>query len=200
MGQRCFENTLASKEYLINVISTFEENKRLGLLFPPPVIHGPYSNLLSNLWTGNFYNTVALAEKINVNVPIINDIDPIFPAGGMFWFKTKALKKIIDHEWKYEEFPDEPMPEDGSLGHAFERVYCFAAQDAGFYSAWVLTDNFVTNDITTLNYILSYARPKVYLIFRRKVVDMLQKYPGAFEVLRKWFRLAKKVMRKLRGK
>jgi rhamnosyltransferase len=199
-AQRCFVNTLASKEYFMNIITLFEENPRLGMLFPPPVIHGPYSNLLSNLWTGNFYNTVALAKKLNVNVLIENDSDPIFPAGGMFWFRTKALKKIINHEWRYEDFPDEPMPEDGSIGHAFERIYSFTAQDAGFYSAWVLTDKFILNDLTTLNYLLSFAKPKVYLIFRRKVVDMLQKCPQVFEFLRYWFRFVKKLFRKVRGK
>jgi rhamnosyltransferase len=198
-AQRCFENTLASKEYLVNVITLFEENPRLGMLFPPPIVHGPYLRLLSNLWTGNYYNTIALAGRLGVDVPISNAIDPIFPAGGMFWFKTKALKKVIEYNLKYDEFQDEPMSEDGTLGHAFERAYAFAAQSEGYYSAWVLTDKFVTNELTSLSYILSEVKPTFYSVFRGFVVEKLQKFPQVFEVLRYWFRIVKKFFRNLRG-
>ena len=166
-GRRCMENTLASKEYVTNIIGEFVTNPRLGLLFPPPVIHGPYIQLLSFLWTGNYHNTVDLAKKMKVNVPINVGFDLIFPAGGMFWFRTKALKKVIDYELKYGDFPDEPLPEDGTLGHAFERVYCFAAQSEGFYSAWVMTDKFALNEITSMSFILSSAKPTLYGTIRR---------------------------------
>ena len=199
-AQRCLVNTLASTEYLVNIINLFNKNPKLGMLFPPPVNHGPYNKLLSNLWTGNYYNTVELATKMNIKVPISNIIDPVFPAGGMFWFKTKALKKVIEYDIKYEDFPDEPLPEDGTLGHAFERAYCFAAQSEGYYSAWVMTEKFAKNELTTLSYILSNRKPTLYGVIRRNTVEKLQKFPEVFEFLRYWFRFVKKIGRRVTGK
>ena len=199
-ARRCMENTLASKEYVANILGMFETDQRLGLLFPPPVIHGPYIQLLSFLWTGNYHNTVELAGKMSINVPIDHGFDPIFPAGGMFWFKTKALKKIIDYDLKYEDFPNEPLPEDGTLGHAFERVYCFAAQSEGYYSAWVMTDSFATNELTSMSYVLSAAKPTLYGTIRKSLVEWLRKYPTPFKFLQKHYRKCKQTLKRLRGR
>jgi len=199
-ARRCMENTLASKEYVTNVIRLFEKNPRLGMLFPPPIIHGPYIQLLSFLWTGNYHNTVELANKLGLKVPINVGIDPIFPTGGMFWFRTIALKKIIDYDLKYEEFEAEPLPEDGTFGHAFERVYCFAAQDEGYYSAWLMTDKFVLNEITSLSFILSDEKPTLYGTVRKGIVEWLRKFPGPFAFLQKRYRRCKQLIKRLRGR
>jgi len=194
------DNLLVSKEYIINILGLFEENRRLGMLFPPPVIHGPYIQLLSFLWTGNYPNTALLAKKLNINVPINVGFDPVFPAGGMFWFKTKALKKIIEHNWTYDDFPDEPLPEDGTIGHAFERIYCFAAQSEGYYSGWVMNDFFVNNEITSMSFILSSAKPTIYGAIRKKLVEWLRKFPGPFAFLQKRYRRCKQMLKRLRGR
>ena len=199
-GRRCMENTLASKEYVTNIIGTFEANPRLGMMFPPPIIHGPYIQLLSFLWTGNYHNTVALAEKLNIDVPINVGFDPIFPTGGMFWFRTKALQKIIDYDLKYDEFPDEPLPEDGTFGHAFERIYCFAAQSEGYYSAWAMTDKFTLNELTSMSFILSSAKPTLYGTIRKSLVEWLRRFPGPFAFLQKRYRKTKQMIKRVRGR
>jgi len=153
-AQRCFGNTLASKEYVVNIINLFEDNPRLGMLFPPPVIHGRYNRNISKQWGTNYKKTADLAKKLDINVPI-DKKDPVFPAGGMFWFRPKALQKLIDHDWKYDEFPGEPLATDGTLSHAFERLYCFAAQSEGYYSAWVMTVFNASTEITSLNHLLA---------------------------------------------
>jgi len=197
-ARRCMENTLASKEYVKNIIGMFQTNPRLGMLFPPPILHGPYIQLLSFLWTGNFHNTVELADKLGINVPIDVGFDPVFPTGAMFWFRTKALKKVIDYDLKYEDFQAEPLPEDGTFGHAFERVYCFAAQDEGYYSAWAMTDKFALNEITSLSFVLSSAKPTLYGTIRKSLVEWLRKFPGPFAFLQKRYRRCKQLIKRLR--
>ena len=152
-AQRCFGNLLASRAYVENVVDLFEKNPRLGMLFPPPVTHGPYKSNISHHWGMNYKNTVNLGKKLGINVPI-DDKDPVFPAGGMFWFRTKALKRFIDEDWKYEDFASEPMPFDGTISHAFERLYCYAAQSEGYYSGWVMTVENASTEITSLSYLL----------------------------------------------
>lgn len=45
-----------------------------------------------------------------------------YPAGGMFWARPQALSGLLDKKWQYEDFPAEPLPNDGSMLHALERV------------------------------------------------------------------------------
>lgn len=45
-----------------------------------------------------------------------------FPAGGMFWARTSALRGILEVDWKYDDFPDESGQIDGTMQHAIERL------------------------------------------------------------------------------
>jgi rhamnosyltransferase len=175
----------------------FEDSPRLGLIFPPPVIHGLYQENVTNFWGINYKNTIELASRLGINVPIDNDNDPLFPAGGMFWFRQKALKKIYDYDWKYGDFPDEPLPVDGSLGHAFERVYCYAAQSEGYYSAWAMTDSFTSEEITSLSYLLAKAQRSIKRRIFDYVLKKLRRYPWAYDSLRRMYRFFRRVRRKI---
>ena len=65
------------------------------------------------------------------------------------------MKKIFEYPWTYEDFPAEPTGQnDGNVLHAIERIYPFVAQDAGYYSGWLLTDAFARLEITNLTYML----------------------------------------------
>jgi len=199
-AQRCFENALASREYVVNLLSLFENNPRLGMAFPPPVIHGLYRYNITNMWGLNYQNTLDLAEKLGIDVPIYDRSDPVFPTGGMFWFRTKALRKIIEHNWVYSDFPDEPLPVDGSLGHAFERIYTFAAQSEGYYSAWVMTDDFARTEITSLSYLYSHVQTILNVTLREKIVyaivKRLRRFPGLYVAARFFYRIYKSIFRR----
>jgi hypothetical protein len=45
-----------------------------------------------------------------------------FPFGTMFWARTAALKPLIDLNLQWEDYPEEPIPIDGSMLHAMERL------------------------------------------------------------------------------
>jgi lipopolysaccharide biosynthesis protein len=45
-----------------------------------------------------------------------------FPVGTMFWARTKALKPLFDLNLSWSDYPDEPLPYDGSMLHAIERI------------------------------------------------------------------------------
>ncbi|MCL2247789.1 MAG: rhamnan synthesis F family protein [Oscillospiraceae bacterium] len=203
-AQRCFENILASREYVSNLISLFEKNPRLGMLFPPPVMHGLYRYNITNMWGLNYQITLELAKSLGIDVPITDWADPIFPTGGMFWLRTRAFRKLIDHEWSYCDFPDEPLPVDGSLGHAFERIYSFAAQSEGFYSGWVMTDDFTSSEITSLSYLYSHLQTFMSLTlwkrFTGAIVKRLRRYPGLYVVARFFYRIPKGIVGLFRSK
>ncbi|MBQ7704067.1 MAG: hypothetical protein IJT73_01360, partial [Selenomonadaceae bacterium] len=65
----------------------------------------------------------------------------------VFWCRTAALEKITAYNWQVEDFPEEPMPDDGTVSHALERIFPFAAQAKGFYTGWLMTSNFVKDTL-----------------------------------------------------
>jgi lipopolysaccharide biosynthesis protein/glycosyltransferase involved in cell wall biosynthesis len=50
-----------------------------------------------------------------------------FPQGTMFWATSAALQKFLRSPLKYTDFPAEPIPVDGTLAHALERLLLIAA-------------------------------------------------------------------------
>ncbi|MEG1270129.1 MAG: rhamnan synthesis F family protein [Ruthenibacterium sp.] len=139
-GMLCWDNVLQSNEYVHNVLSTFEDNPRLGILVPPVPLFGPTFPILHwKGWKPNFSVSQKLAKDLGFTVPIAEDKMPVAPYGTMFWFRTKALEPLYRHHWKYEDFPVEPNGLDGTILHAIERLYPIAAQQAGYYPGTVMS-------------------------------------------------------------
>ncbi len=155
----CLENVLGSCGYVQNVIELFEENDRLGLLTPMPPIHSIYYSVLGNEWGPNFETTKELADKLGLRVPIHREHAPIAPLGTMFWFRPSALKPLFAKDWQYSDFPTEPIVTDGTILHAIERIYPYAAQEAGYYSAWGFIDRYASIVITNQSFTQSKFTP-----------------------------------------
>lgn len=152
---KCFENVLASSNFVENVIQTFEENPRLGILVPPPPSHSIYYSTIGSEWQHYYNDTINLAEKLKLKVDFDQQKPPIAPFGTTFWFRAQALKGLIDYNWKYEDFPMETdKGDDGIIVHVIERIYPFVAQNEGYYTGWLLSDHFVKIEITNLHYMI----------------------------------------------
>lgn len=146
----CFDNVLGSPEYVEAIIGEFRRQPRLGLLSAPPPYHSGYTQVIGNEWTCNFDATAKLAEALHIHVPINRDELPAAPLGTIFWFRPAALAPLLDRQWKYEDFPPEPNGDDGTMLHAIERLYPFAAQEAGYYSMWCLRRHNAERYLTTI--------------------------------------------------
>ncbi|MGP8439556.1 rhamnan synthesis F family protein [Paraburkholderia fungorum] len=55
-----------------------------------------------------------------------------FPVGTMFWARPQALKPLFELGLGWEDYPAEPLPIDGSMLHALERLLPSIVQYAGF--------------------------------------------------------------------
>lgn len=153
-GYKCFENTLANKTYVVNVIDTFLNNSRLGIYSPPEPNHADFYPTLGCEWGPNFKVTKKLAKKLKLNVPIDKDKAPVAPLGTMFWFRPKAMKKLFDNDWEYTDFPKEPNKIDDTLLHAIERIYPFVVQSEGYYPAIGMSDKFAAIEYNNLKFYL----------------------------------------------
>ena len=145
---KCYENNLATKEYVKNLIGLFKENKRLGMLMPSPPNHSNFFHTIGNEWASNLKETKKLAKILDLNVDIHWGAEPISPLGTMFWFRPQALKKLFDYGWTYSDFPKEPNDHDGTILHGIERIYGFVTQDAGYYCAWCFTEKLARIELT----------------------------------------------------
>ncbi|MCI8507789.1 MAG: rhamnan synthesis protein F [Lachnospiraceae bacterium] len=151
---KCFENLIKNELYVENVIKTFQENPRLGLLTPPVPNHAPYYPTTGKgEWGENFDVAHELAKKLGMNIDMDSNKEPIAPLGSMFWVRTKALKVLFDHDWQYDEFPEEPIDTDATVLHAIERIYPFCVQHEGYYPAWVMADTYARIELTNWGFI-----------------------------------------------
>lgn len=154
-SEHCYQNVLKSRDFVTNVLQTFRENPRLGLLVPPPPYASVYYNTIGiSDWGPNYENTEELHRRLELTVPISRNFDPVAPFGSVFWFRTAALRRLYAYGWRYEDFPEEPVDFDGTFLHALERIYPFVAQQDGYYSAWLLSSSFAAAELTNYHYIL----------------------------------------------
>lgn len=173
---QCAENLFSSREYIMNIIQLFEQEESLGLLTPPPPNHSDYYFTMALPWGPNWEVSYALYQKLQLTVPISRERAPVAPLGTCFWFRGAALKTLLEKDWKYEDFPPEPNRTDGTILHAFERIYPFCAQNEGYIPAYICSDRFAAVLRTTLlHYTKSYNQVSFENGILSKVEDMQQR-------------------------
>lgn len=152
------ENLVASSAYVECILDEFEENPRLGVMVPPNFFLGALTAFRYSYWGGalNFIHVAELLERMGIKVPM--DIDkPVVSVGSVFWCRYKALAPLLEIDWKYDDFPKEPYPLDGALGHALERVFSYVAQGSGYYTVTVMTQDNARYQVGEWRYIARSA-------------------------------------------
>lgn len=139
-SRNLWENTIASRAYIMNCIQLLEDEKT-GLLVPPKNIGSHLNGWYSDSWGIGFEPSVSLADELGLNVVISRDKD-VVSTGTCFWCRTEALEKLWTREWKYSDFQEEPIPEDGLINHAVERLLSFIAMDAGYETKIIMTKDY----------------------------------------------------------
>ena len=170
-NRNLWENTLANENYIYKIIELFEANERLGLLSPPEPFGEYYSDYYDNTWHDDYENTVELAKKMKLNADIARDKEA-FILGTVFWARTAALQKLMEVQWQYEDFPEEPLPIDGTISHAIEKILGYVAQDAGYYSGTIMTEDYAARLLLDSQ---DYMRKMFYQLQKREhVLNMHQ--------------------------
>ncbi|MBN2344405.1 MAG: hypothetical protein JXX29_22435 [Deltaproteobacteria bacterium] len=113
---------LGSEKTVNNILTLFEESKNLGVVYPECKTF-PY---WAYTWLSNHGSASRLMKKLGINIPIHGYID--YPLGSMFWFHPAALHQLFEGRIKLSDFPDEPIPNDGTMAHALERIFALLAK------------------------------------------------------------------------
>lgn len=174
-----WENMLASEDYINSIIKYFDENDSLGVLVPPRVNHATiFTSFYANYWLSNVNEMKKLLDKMNINVELNLRERPL-SIGNCYWARFEALKPLFNLDFDYVDFNPEPMPLDGTVSHALERIYGHVAASQGFYTEIVMTEDYGSNEITNYSYMFS----EVLMIIRNRFDKKLVKFVPFSEFL-----------------
>ncbi|MGZ3158719.1 MAG: rhamnan synthesis F family protein, partial [Burkholderiaceae bacterium] len=106
----------------------------IGMLQGDAAIIYPEGNLNilkdSTGWAANYelartilerYSTISIADYMAVE----------FSEGSMFWARAESLRNFLLLPLTYNDFPPEPIPADGTIAHALERLLLIFASQHG---------------------------------------------------------------------
>jgi glycosyltransferase involved in cell wall biosynthesis len=118
-----WEHLVGGKFAMVDtILRVFVEDPRVGLVFAEdPNLNG---------WDENLEIAEDLAARMKLFQPLPMHFD--FPIGTMFWARPAALSPLIRLNLRDDDFPREPLPIDGTLLHALERIIPFATSEVGF--------------------------------------------------------------------
>jgi len=93
----------------------------LGMVFPDdPYVMG---------WYRSRSHARALADRLGLNKELPDHFS--FPVGNMFWARTAVLKPLVDLGLSWNDYPEEPIAEDGTILHAIERLTPIVTETVG---------------------------------------------------------------------
>ena len=80
-------------------------------------------------WTQNY----AIAAELVKRIPkLCLPKHFIFPIGMYCWLRAEILKPLVDYGFTWDDYPDEPLPYDGTVLHALERLLGVLPQHSGY--------------------------------------------------------------------
>ena len=111
------ENLLGGKARMADLIlGRMAADPSIGIVFPDdPYVVG---------WGANRPH----AEQLGARLGLANFSENLaFPVGAMFWARTGAIRPLFDLGLDWQDYPAEPLPYDGSMLHAIERLLSLVA-------------------------------------------------------------------------
>ncbi len=111
------------------ILGRFSDDSKLGIVFPDD----PH---LAD-WDFNLKIAEQLAQRMGMKEPLPPFFD--FPVGTMFWARTRAITPLLNMRLRWSEYPKEPVPIDGTILHAAERILPFVAREQGYQYASTYT-------------------------------------------------------------
>lgn len=188
-----WDNMLQSSAFVYNVIDLFEENSKLGMLVPLPPHMGDKGVWLRGGWGNTFQQIRNLADEIGIESNICYEYPP-FTYSTVFWARASVLERLFLKDWKYTDFPEEPMRDYGEVNHAVERILQYVVEDAGYETKIVLSSTFASgfiqqlkeemsrlwSQLETVFGITQYSEIDQYSLRIKKVKQLKKKYTNIY--------------------
>ena len=109
------ENLLGSQSnrMMDRILGFMSNTPTIGMVFPDD------PNMLG--WYKNKPFAEELAERLGITTEFPENFS--FPVGTMFWARVDALRRFWALGLEWEDYPEEPLPGDGTMLHALERLF-----------------------------------------------------------------------------
>ena len=104
------------------ILSIMAADPSIGMVFPDD----PY--IMS--WGKNRPYAESMAQRLGIKDPLLKSI--VFPVGSMFWARVAALEPLLGLGLTWNDYPAEPVPYDGTMLHALERLLPMVATKTGY--------------------------------------------------------------------
>jgi lipopolysaccharide biosynthesis protein len=127
---------VGSEEIVKSIINLFDKVPNLGVVSPRKHFH--IRNSMK--WNNNLEKCQVLGKMMGLEINHNSPLD--FPAGSMFWARSKALNKIISLDISIDSFEDSNLEKDGQLAHAIERLIFYGAELDKFICIHVASGEF----------------------------------------------------------
>ncbi|GMQ47921.1 rhamnan synthesis F family protein [Vibrio sp. 10N] len=119
------EFLLKDSHRVAQMLTYFAQNKDCGIYYPTSFFMMPD-------WVNHWLKNKPFKQRFFEEWQIEHHDDFLaYPVGGMFWARPSALKPLLDKTYQYDDFPAEPLPNDGSELHALERCIGLLAEKTG---------------------------------------------------------------------
>ncbi|WP_242015334.1 rhamnan synthesis F family protein [Pseudomonas nitroreducens] len=100
------------------IIATLQNEPLIGMVFPDD------PNAIG--WSANRPFAEELATRLGIG-ELPDHLQ--FPVGTMFWARSDAIRAIVELDFQWQDYPEEPLPYDGSMLHALERLFPLSITD-----------------------------------------------------------------------
>lgn len=121
-----FDALLGSPERIRKIFAAFVADEQVGVIYPRPSENVPYPSFT---WMTNRAVGYDLLKRAGIAPNVTEYFD--FPAGTMFWARSRTLRKFFALNLTIDDFPPEQGQNDGTLAHALERSILLAAKSEG---------------------------------------------------------------------
>lgn len=133
------DSLLGSEDQIRKIFSLINEKTTYGLIYPQTYFLVPYQ---AHTWLANKGIGEIWCSRLGFYNNPIGYFD--FPAGSMFWIRSKALLPLLNAKISIEDFPKEAGQTDGTLAHALERLIAVSCTNSGM-KLGILADQKVTS-------------------------------------------------------
>ena len=128
-----YNNLLGDANIISEILSNFENSKKLGILFPETyyLVYNESKKLKKKT---KKYLIIIVTNFLLRKIFPTNVVGPLrsFPAGNMFWSRTKAIFQMFIVDF-YKYFPNENDDTNDTIMHGIERIWLYLAKLNGFY-------------------------------------------------------------------
>jgi glycosyltransferase involved in cell wall biosynthesis len=120
-------HTIGNDDISRRIAFFFTISPQLGVFAPVPFMGTNNSD-----WAGNLSIARELVANIDREAADLLGQEPLrYPSATVFWFRPESLADLY-RRYPAEFFPSEPLPVDGTVAHALERLIPFFAMRGGY--------------------------------------------------------------------